>query len=115
MILTDRDLEEFNIDKFIDKSLKLDESEMLLRCLNFGILIQRVNPRPHETSRNKEIVTNFTRFIIHLQLIITKHQEVVKPIGMSKDNFFKVKPIVEKLVASGYLKKDWLELYIPLF
>lgn len=109
MILTKSDLEEFNIDEFIEQCLKLDGPEMLLKCQNFGILVQSINPK--EPSHNNNIVINFTRFIKHLQLIITKDEQALKPVGMSEENFFKARPIVEKLVAAGYLKKNWLNVY----
>jgi len=115
MLLTAGDLDEFDIDRFIDKLLGLDETEMLLRCLNFAILVQGIKLIPAEPGHNKEIVINFTRFIKHLQIILTKNKDAEKPIGMSNEAFFKVKPIVEKLVASTYFKKEWLELYKPIF
>lgn len=118
MILTERDLQEFDIDKFIDQASELNGSEMLLRCLNFAVLVQRINLKPTDHTHIKEKVVNFTRFIIHLQMILTKdhkNQDAHRPIGMSEENFFKVKPIVEKLVVLGYLKKDWLALYTPSF
>lgn len=111
MTVTERDLREFNIDTFIQQCLKLDLVDILLRIKNFGMLIQGIQLMPEESSANKEIVLNFSRFIIHIQIIIAKDREAIKPIGMSAENFFKVKPVVKKLVTTGYLKKEWLDLY----
>lgn len=110
MTLTARDLEEFDISVFINKCLQLDAPELLLRCLNFGILVQSIRDFPDEPCE-KAVVLNFTRFIFHLQRILAKSEDAEKPIGMSSETFLKVKPIVEKLVASGYLKNDWLQYY----
>jgi hypothetical protein len=118
MTLTERDLQEFNIDRFIDQASELDGPEMLLRCLNFAVLVEGIDLKLTEHGYLKERVVNFTRFITHLQIILTKdnkNHHAYKPIGMSEENFSKIKPIVEKLAASGYLKKDWLELYDPVF
>lgn len=110
-MLSEKDLKEFNIDLFIEQCLNLDLVELLLRIKNFGILVQGITPMPEDSTLNKLIILNFTRFIIHIQIIISLDREAIKPIGMSDENFVKVRPVVEKLVALGYLKKEWLSLY----
>ena len=105
IILNERDLEGFSIDWFIAICIELDSVDIILMCQNFRILVQDIK---QDINPNKT-VEDFARFIFHLEVIIKK-QEVGKPTGMRDENFFKVKPIIEKLVISGYLRKNWLSL-----
>ncbi len=91
----------------------MDWLQMYLRCQNVGIWVKSVDLPVEEPDYiyKEGIILHFDRFIQHLTQIITKGQKIVKPIGMSDENFLKAKPIIEKLVAAGDLNDDWLALY----
>jgi len=115
-MLTEKDLERFNIDKFIAACLELDWIDMHIRCVNMGILAGSMNiPVEEEDYKHKEeLRLAFSRFMNEFCFIIDKEHRAVIPPGMSDEDFEKVKPVIEKLVASGDLKKDWLSLYKKL-
>jgi len=112
-MLTEKDLERFNIDKFIAACLELDWIDMHIRCVNMGILAGSMYiPLEEEDYKHKEeLRLAFSRFMNEFCFIIDKEHRAVIPPGMSDEDFEKVKPVIEKLVASGDLKKDWLSLY----
>ena len=112
MLLSEADIEGFNIDTFLVQCVPCDCMEIVVRCMNFGSLVQLTDSG--NPSHNTDEVMNFTRFIKHLLVIITKNEQAVKPMGMSDYNFLKVKPLIDKLVAGGYLKKNWLSTYACL-
>ena len=70
---------------------------------------------PDQYYTNPETLrSEFLRFTNQLYLILNQKTLVGKPLQMSDQNFLKIKPIIEKLVVSGDLKKEWLKLYDQL-
>jgi len=106
-------LEIFSIDKFIEDCLELDWFEIYMKCLNMGIFAKVTYfPINEPDYKNKEQSRHvFTRFMNDLSFIIDKKQSALIPPGMSYEIFLKLRPLVEKLVSSHDLSKDWLRLY----
>ncbi|HMK04920.1 MAG TPA: hypothetical protein VK489_12040 [Ferruginibacter sp.] len=112
-MLTETNAERFSIDKFIAGCLSLDWLDIHLRCQNIEVWAESITVStkdPEYLIKERERVS-FIQFIEQFCFIITKKNIAAKPRGMSNANFLKVKPIVEKLVNAGDLKKDWLALY----
>jgi len=109
-MLTETDVERFSIDKFIEGCLKLDWLDIHLRCQNTVVWAESIS-FAKDADHIERARSSFIHFIDQFCFMITKKNKAMKPPGMSTANFLKVKPIIEKLVASGDLKKDWLTLY----
>lgn len=113
--MTERDLEIFSIDKFITESLNLDWFDLFNKCQTTGQWAEKyhISRKEPDFKYKQSVVLNFAKFIGELCFIL-HNNGIVIPAGMSKDEFIKVKPIIEKFIASGNLKKEWLTLYNDL-
>ena len=83
---------------------------MFVRCQDASILTGRTSI-PEKFKHINDMRLSFGRFTNHLCFIITKNNRAVIPVGMSTENFLKVRPIIERLVSQDEINKEWLTLY----
>jgi hypothetical protein len=112
-MLTETKVERFSIDAFIEGCLKLEWLDINLRCQNVEVWAQstKIPVTDPEYLIKERARVSFIQFIEQFCYVISKKNIVAKPRGMSNNNFMKIRPVIEKLVRSGDLEKEWLALY----
>ncbi|MDR2004085.1 MAG: hypothetical protein LBQ74_13720 [Prevotella sp.] len=99
-------IDRYDVNNFINKCIGLDFPDLLIFSHDeYKSTLNRLGKIDRDTNykimRYNDFVHEFLFFI----------QSGIKPAGMRDDDFNRTKPIIEKLVEKGQLKRTILEMY----
>ena len=108
--MNDRDLERYDIDKFIDHACQMNYIDLMKHCIQqCDWLNNRKRSRKKEDEYAENVLRKYNDFIGGLTFMLYGNK--IKPGGMDAEDFPKTKKIFEALIAKGQWKDTWLDFY----